>query len=341
MKSTCSFFYASCLTLSLLFGGCNDHSELPSGTDSEWKPIEVSSCRASLGADMVTRASALTEIKVGTLGLYRRGTNGYAALDNIRYTYHEATPETAAQWMSDDATKAIYVNAATASIYGLYPYMEIGGAATNGHGFDGTYVTGMHQQRYYSDSRNEVMISGEVPANNRVPRLELVMKHIYSRLTLRITNETDETLLLKSLTLKPKEVYTTEARVNISTTDPTPEQTNTSLNGYSFPFEINDKVCVDGIALDAVDESIEMIWIPQTFIADMEITIVVKESVSLVESTLTGVIPQADLPKLDPGTKYTLPLKITGPTISLNGNITITDYATNNTTITNNDPIEK
>ena len=326
MKSTCSFFYASCLTLLLLSGGCNDHSELPNGTDSEWKPIEVSSCRTPLGADVVTRASALTEIKGGTLGLYRKPTNGYTALNNVRYTYHEATLETAAQWMSDDASKAIYVNAATASIYALYPYMEIGGAATNGHGFDGTYVTGMHQQRYYGDSRNEVMISGEVPANNRVPRLELVMKHIYSRLTLRIKNVATETILLKSITLKPKTAYTTEARVNVSTTALTPEQTNTSLDGYSFPFEADDEIYTKGILSDAVDESIEMLWIPQTFAADMEITIVFRGAKSLKETTLTATLPQAHLPKLDQATRYTLPLLVAHATIIIGGAVTVQDW---------------
>lgn len=326
MKSTSTFIYASCLTLLLLFGGCNDHSELPGGTDPEWKPIEVSSCRVSLGADVVTRASALTEIKVGALGLYRKAANGYTALNNVRYTYHEATAETAAQWMSDDASKAIYVNATTANIYAIYPYIEIGGSATNGYGYDGTYVTGMRQQRYYSDSRNEVMISGEVPANNRVPRLELVMKHIYSRLTLRIKNMATETILLKSLTLKPKAAYITEARVDVSTTALTPEQTNTSTDGYSFPFEMNDKVCVDGIAVGAVDESIEMLWIPQTFTADMEITIVVSGAESLKETTLIATLPQAHLSKLDQATRYTLPLLVAQDTIIIGGAVTVQDW---------------
>lgn len=326
MKPTCSFFYASCLSLLLLFGGCTERSELLGGTDTEWKPIEISSCRAQLGADVITRASALAEIKAGTLGLYRKATNGYTALNNVRYTYHEATLETAAQWMSDDASKAIYVNAATANIYALYPYMEIGGATTNGHGFDGTYVTGMHQQRYYSDSQNEVMISGEVPANNRAPRLELVMRHIYSRLTVRIKNVTSETLLFKSLTLKPKAAYTTVARVDISKTDLTPEQTSTSSNGYSFPFEVKDEIYANGIASDAVDESIEMIWIPQTFAADMEITIVFSGTKSLKETTLTATLPRAHLPKLDPATRYTLPLLVAHATIIIGGSVTVQDW---------------
>lgn len=326
MESTCSFFYVSCLTLLLLFGGCSEQSELPSGTHLEWKPIEVNSCRVPLGADVVTRASALTEIKGGTIGLYRKPINGYTALNNVRYTYHEATSETGAQWMSDDASKAIYVNAATASIYALYPYMEIGGAATNGHGYDGTYVTDMRQQRYYSDSRNEVMISGEVPANNRVPRLELVMKHIYSRLTLRIRNITTETIFLKSLTLKPKEAYTTEARVNVSTTALTPERTNTSLDGYNFPFEADDEICTKGIFSGAVDESIEMLWIPQTFTADMEITIVVSGAESLKETTFIATLPQAHLPKLVQATRYTLPLQISPATIIIGGSVTVQEW---------------
>lgn len=317
MKPYLFFFYASCLTLLLLFGGCSDDSELPSGTDSEWKPIEVASCRAQLGVNKVTRTSpSLTEIKIGALGLYRKATNGYTALDNVRYTYKEATEDMAARWESDDATKAIYVNAVTADIYAIYPYMEIDGVPTNGHSFDGTFITGMHQQRYYSDSRNEIMISGTCPANNRAPRLELIMQHIYSRLTVRIKNVTNETLLLKSLTIKPKAAYTTEARVNVSETTPTPVQTQTSSDGYPFPFNEMDTVYTKGIASNAVDESIGMIWIPQSFTADIEITIVVSGAKSLPQTTLTATIPQAHLPKLEQGTQHIISLLVKRTTVS-------------------------
>lgn len=152
MKSNHILFYATCLSLLFLFNGCEENSELLGEADAGWKPIEFPSCRAQLGVSGATRASGLTEIKTGTLGLYRKATNGYTELNNVRYTYKEATTETAAGWESDDATNAIYVNAKTADIYAVYPYMEIGGAPTNGHKFDGTNVTGMHQQRYYSDS---------------------------------------------------------------------------------------------------------------------------------------------------------------------------------------------
>lgn len=324
MKSNHILFYATCLSLLFLFNGCEEGSELSGEADAGWKPIEVASCRTQLVSG-VTRASGLTEIKTGTLGLYRKATNGYTKLNNVRYTYKEATTETAAQWESDDATNAIYVNAKTADIYAVYPYMEIGGAPTNGHKFDGTNVTGMHQQRYYSDSRNEVMISGDSPANNRAPRLELVMKHIYSRLTLRIKNASSDAYVIKSVTLKPKAEYTTEAKVDISVTNPVPVQTASSATEYSFPFEAADEVFTKGIASGKEDESVEMIWIPQVFKADMEITVVVcnPSSISFSGITLTAVLPQSDLPKLDQGTRYTVPLKIIGPaTLIIAGSVT-------------------
>lgn len=318
MKPYLFFFYASCLTLLLLFGGCSDDSELPSGTDSEWKPIEVASCRAQLGVNKVTRTSpSLTEIKIGALGLYRKKSENYEALENIRYEYKEATDVMAARWEADDATKAIYVNAATADIYAIYPYMAINGDPTYGYSFDGNSITGMHQQRYYSDSRNEIMISGTCPANNRAPRLELIMQHIYSRLTVRIKNETTDTLRIKALTIQPKAAYTTEASVNVSETTLTPVQTKTSSDGYPFPFNEMDTVYTKGIASNAVDESIEMIWIPQSFTADTEITIVVSgNSLPLPEITLTATIPQKDLPKLEQGTQHIISLLVKGTTVS-------------------------
>lgn len=316
MKPYLFFFYASCLTLLLLFGGCSDDSELPSGTDSEWKPIEVASCRAQLGVNKVTRTSpSLTEIKTGALGLYRKKSENYEALENIRYEYKEATDVMAARWES--TAQAIYVNAKMADIYAIYPYMEINGEPTNEHSFNGTSITGMHQQRYYSDSRNEIMISRTCPANNRAPRLELIMQHIYSRLTVRIKNETTDTLRIKALTIQPKATYTTEASVNVSETTPTPVQTQTSSDGYPFPFNEMDTVYTKGIASNAVDESIEMIWIPQSFTANTEITIVVSgNSLPLPEITLTATIPQAHLPKLEQGTQHIISLLVKGTTVS-------------------------
>lgn len=322
MKLDNIFLNVNCFLLLFLFCGCSGFNELPDKVDAEWKPIEVSSCRAQLGVNVVTHASGLTEIKTGTLGLYRKATNGYKSLNNVRYTYKEATDEIAARWESDDAAKAIYVNGATANIYAVYPYMEINGAPTNGHSFDGTNVAGMHQQRYYSDSRNEVMISGERSANNRAPRLELIMMHIYSRLTVRIKNAEAEALVIKSLTFKPKADYAVEAMVDISTIRPLPVVTATSGEGYSYPFEDTDNIYTSGIASGVVDESIDMIWIPQTFTAGMEISIEVEGVVSETKWKLSTTISQTDLPKLDPETRYILPLKIIGPAkLIIDGNI--------------------
>lgn len=330
MKSNNALFYATCLSLMFLFNGCEEGSELTGETDAGWKPIEVASCRAQLGVSGVTRASSLTEIKTGTLGLYRKATNEYTALNNVRYTYKKATTTTAARWESDNATDAIYVNAKTADIYAVYPYMAIDGEPTNGHQFDGTNVTGMHQQRYYSDSRNEVMISGDSPANNRAPRLELEMKHIYSRLSLHIENSSEQTYIIKSLTLQPKAEYTTEAKVAISASSPMPEKTAGSTQGYSFPFEQTDVVYTKGIAPATTDESVEMIWIPQSFSADMEITIVVGVAADTQQTlwTVTATLPQAHLPQLLPATKYILPLKISSfpATLTIGG---VTEQAWN------------
>lgn len=329
MKSNNTLFYVTCLSLLFLFNGCDEGSELSGEIDAGWKPIEVASCRAQLEVNGVTRALGLTEIKTGTLGLYRKATNGYTALNNVRYTYKEATTATAARWESDDATKAIYVNAKTADIYAVYPYMEINGNPTNGHQFDGTSVTGMHQQRYYSDSRNEVMISGDSPANNRAPRLQLEMKHIYSRLSLHIENSSEQTYIIKSLTLQPKAEYTTEAKVDISASSPMPVKTVGSTQGYSFPFEQTDAVYTTGIAPAAADESVEMIWIPQSFTADMEITIVVGIGVGAQQTlwTVTATLPQAHLSQLLPATRYILPLKISSfPATLTIGDVTIKNW---------------
>lgn len=335
-----SLWMAASLTagILLLLAGCSDTQE-PIEVDGFPVPVEIET--ASLTGEVETRAADVINLEQGSIGLYRTAENDYAPIDNTPYSY------TKGKWTSADPTdkeKTIFVDHRNATLYGYYPYAATPDA-------NGT-VFNLSLKRF--TEADALFYTGNIEnITNRNTALKMQLKPAYSRLTFRLKNYNLPDCVISSMTITPTTsgaTFITDGTIDIHQTTPTVLKGSTTTAKYEFPFKTAgenadadaiaaaDNITVKGIPTGQTDETMDMLWIPQS-LSGIKITIVLHfngESVTPeTANTLSVTISQDKLSQLQQGTQHIIPLLVKGTTIS--GSITIPEL----TTVEASDPFEE
>lgn len=295
----------------LLLAGC---SETPEPVEVVGFPLPIEIETARLAGEVETRASDVKDLKQGAIGLFRTTVNGYDAIDNTPYSYAEG------KWTSGDSednTKTIFVDHRKATLYGYYPYSATPDAS-------GT-VFNLSLKRF-ADA-DALFYTGDMTnITNRNTSLEMQLKPAYSRLTFRLKNHNLPNCVISKMTITPTAgTFITNGTIDIHTTKPAVTQGSNTVSEYDFPFKTAgadaDTITTTGIATGKSDETMDMLWIPQS-LSGIKITIVLHfngENVTPeTNNTLSVTIPQAKLSQLQQGTQHIIPLLVKGTTVTVN-----------------------
>ena len=160
------------LLLPALFS-CSDNSlqEAPGQTDAERAPLQVAGASTGTGIGVQTRSGdGRTELTSGSIGMFLKedGASGYAALNNLRFTY--ATPF----WQADEQ---ILLGTQAATLAACYPYA------------DGRVNPVILRSRQYSAAEDFHYINFRADKETSVIRLDLA--RVYSRIVFNLKANPD------------------------------------------------------------------------------------------------------------------------------------------------------
>lgn len=297
--------------LALLLAGCADTRE-PIEVTGIPVPIEIQ--EASITAEVETRASDVKNLEQGSIGLYRTTDNAYAAIDNIPYSYTDG------KWASADPTdkaKTVFVDHRDATLYGYYPYSTTPDAT-------GT-VFNLALKRF--TEADALFYTGDITGiTNRNTALKMQLKPAYSRLTFHLKNYNLPDCVISSMAVTPTSgTFATDGTIDIHAAGPTVTKGIGTVASYAFPFvtagDNADSITVKGIATGQWDETMDMLWIPQS-LSGFKVTIHLHFSgedintTPSVDNTVSVTIPSSSLSALQQGTQHIIPLLVKGTTIS-------------------------
>lgn len=302
-----------------LLGGCSatDTGEWPEDrTDTTERPLTV--C-AQMEAEVVTRAASALE--TGTMAVFRKTTNGYAALNNIPYTWDAATKS----WKSadaDDKDKTIYVDHRDAQVYAYYPYNPSQGSST-------TFSLAMGR----NTPAKTMLYSASQTVNNRTALASFAMKSGYSRVTFRIQNTNLPSYRITKAAVSFVSAVKSQGTIDISATTPTTTAGSTTVSSFDFGLAAGDSIYDSGIGTGQYDETADLLMIPGQSLPTMTFTIELSmPGASTKYATISATIPAATVSgSLIQGKQYIIPLLLSGTTITFNqtvpplGDITDTD----------------
>lgn len=297
--------------LALLLAGCADTRE-PIEVTGIPVPIEIQ--EASITAEVETRASDVKNLEQGSIGLYRTTDNDYAAIDNIPYSYTDG------KWASADPTdkaKTVFVDHRDATLYGYYPYSTTPDAT-------GT-VFNLALKRF--TEADALFYTGDITGiTNRNTALKMQLKPAYSRLTFHLKNYNLPDCVISSMAVTPTSgTFATDGTIDIHAAGPTVTKGSGTIAKYDFPFvtagDNADSITVKGIATGQWDETMDMLWIPQS-LSGFKVTIHLHfsgediDTTPSVDNTVSVTIPSSSLSALQQGTQHIIPLLVKGTTIS-------------------------
>lgn len=301
---TCHLWLAG---FALLLSACTADADGPvpdAEVDTTERPLTVT---AQLEAAVETRATA-TALETGTLAVFRKTTNGYAALNNVPYTWDT----TDKKWKSADAadkTKTIYVNHQDAEVYAYYPYNSAQGSST---------TFNLTMGRNTPDAT--MLYSATQKVNNRTALATFAMKSGYSRITFRLLNMNLPYCLIKSASVTFGSAMKAQGTIDISAATPTTTATTATNNSYTFSLTA-DSIYKTGIGTGKWDETLDLLMIPGQSVPQMTISVQLTLSGMLSNATTSVTIPATAISgTLVQGKQYIIPLLVKGTTISFASN---------------------
>lgn len=302
---TCHLWLAG---FALLLSACTADADGPvpeEKVDTTERPLTVT---AQVEAEVVTRATA-TALETGTLAVFRKNTNGYAALNNIPYTWNT----TDKKWKSADAAdkaKTIYVNHQDADVYAYYPYDAARGTNTSFN---------LTMGRNTPDAT--MLYSATQKVNNRTALATFAMKSGYSRITFRLLNMNLPYCLIKSASVTFGSAMKTQGTIDISADTPTTTAGSATSSSYAFPLSTPDSIYSSGIGTGKWDETLDLLMIPGQAVPQMTISVQLTLSGMLTNATTSVTIPAGTISgTLVQGKQYIIPLLVKGTTISFASN---------------------
>lgn len=304
---TCHLWLAG---FALLLSACTADADGPvpeADVDTTERPLTVT---AQLEAEVETRAASTTTsaLETGTLAVFRKTTNGYAALNNIPYVWDT----TDKKWKSANAAdkaKTIYVNHQNAEVYAYYPYKSAQGSST---------TFNLTMGRNTPDAT--MLYSATQNVNNRTALATFAMKSGYSRITFRLLNMNLPYCLIKSASVTFGSAMKTQGTIDISAATPTTTATTVTNNSYSFSLTA-DSIYKTGIGTGKWDETLDLLMIPGQSVPQMTISVQLTLSGMLSNATTSVTIPSSAISgNLVQGKQYIIPLLVKGTTISFDSN---------------------
>lgn len=292
----------------LLLSACTADADGPvpeADVDTTERPLTVT---AQLEAEVETRATT-SALETGTLAVFRKTTNGYAALNNVPYTWN-ATDKKWKSANAADKAKTIYVNHQNAEVYAYYPYKSAQGSST---------TFNLTMGRNTPDAT--MLYSATQKVNNRTALATFAMKSGYSRITYRLLNMNLPYCLIKSATVTFGNAMKTQGTIDISAATPTTTAGTTTATTFNFTFAKTDSIHTLGIGTGKWDETLDLLMIPGQSVPQMTITVELTLSGMLTNATTSVTIPPSAITgNLVQGKQYIIPLLVKGTTISFDTN---------------------
>lgn len=154
------------LLVASTLSGCTDENESPSFDPD----ASVGLCIRSVSVADINSTRAATTLTSGNVGVFCLTTNGYAAANNIEYTYH------AVRW--EGVSKLIPLNESDASLCAYYPYSS---SITN------ATAVPLTSQAYAS---NKDLCYSPIVLGNKDTEVSFAMKRAYAKFSLIIYHGT-------------------------------------------------------------------------------------------------------------------------------------------------------
>lgn len=294
------------LMIAIAVSGCNgDMLEMQSGDGMV--PVEVNNV-LSVNADITeSRAASPVTSNGAKMGVFRIGDTKYTAQDNVEYTYSSSTTK----WTS---TAPINVGVQATNLCAYYPYNSV------------TFTTGTTATLVASKYEDGKDVSYATSATNTVtnqnPEASFAMKHAYARIKLAIKrSETNfhGNCNISTVNLRNNTNFFANRTLNIRT-----NSYGGSAEAGGWTYYLNSGNMAPGDTNNAYDVLVP----PQTVSSGLKITLVVDG----VERSAT--IPAASFSSnLNGGLQYSISLLLSDSEVIPNGNVTITEWVTDNSAI--------
>lgn len=323
-----------------LLCSCNSEFMSPDGENGESVPLSISglhlegSLNEENEPDAVTRAVATravtTRVSTGTvttdgaiIKVFQLATNGYMGEYNVKCTY--TTSDGTPQWK---LAKVIGIDKRSSSIVGVYDPNGLGVFPDSN---TGTVTSVNLTAQVFDEKKLWYLDTSHTNVTNTSPTVAFKMAPAYSRIKLSIqrhaTNYVSGNCAITNVNLKSGTVFYSNNSMNISSGA---VQGNATAGGWTYPLNTGN------IAAGATNTAYDVLVPPQSVSSGLTITLTIDNTNRAITIPATQFTSSA----LAAGQQYTIPLMITDTAVTPSGNVTITDYATDDTTIKNDTPTE-
>lgn len=294
------------LMIAIAVSGCNgDMLEMQSGDGMV--PVEVNNV-LSVNADITeSRAASPVTSNGAKMGVFRIGDTKYTAQDNVEYTYSSSTTK----WTS---TAPINVGVQATNLCAYYPYNSV------------TFTTGttatLVASKYEDGKDVSYATSAANTVTNQNPEASFAMKHAYARIKLAIKRSDTNfhgNCNISTVNLRNNTNFFANRTLNIRTSS-----YGGSAEAGGWTYYLNSGNMAPGDTNNAYDVLVP----PQTVSSGLKITLGVDGA------DRSATIPAASFSSnLSAGSQYSISLLLTDSEVIPNGNVTITDWVTDNTPI--------
>lgn len=307
-------YFLGLLALCLL--SCSEESSIVSTSESTPLDVDV---RLEEGA--TTRAGSTPVTTEGAeIGLFRTTDGKYTALYDVKYTYSVADGG-AGQWSSADP---IYMDKRVGKIVAYYD--PNGQVNINQNSFVTNNSLKAQEFKedvlwYFDNSHTNV--------TNANAQISFAMKPAYARIKLSIQRHANYVgdCAITNVNLKSGTVFYSDNSMNISSGA---VQGSATTDGWTYPLNTGN------IAAGDTNTAYDVLVPPQSVVNGLTITLTIDNT----NRAITIPAAQFTSSALAAGHQYTIPLMITDTAVTPSGNVAITDYATDGTTIKNDTPTE-
>lgn len=289
-----------------LTAGCDRDMNTGVPADAQ-VPVEIGG--ATITAGVHTRAAST--ITSGSIGVFRTAANGYTAQYNSQYTYSVG-------W---GPSTVVYVGGANATLCAYYPY----GAVTFTPSSTQCSLIAIN---YNANKDLCYATTGGAAVCNKTPTASFTMTRAYARVKLSITRQASYWGNCNITKVFLKSGSGTGICVSGTLDISNGSYVTGSISALAGAINSGN------MDVGATNTSFDVLVPPQPVNNGLTITLIIDGS----ERAVT--VPAASFSRnLVAGQQYTISLSVTDVSVTLNGNINITDMAPDNTDIKNDDPI--
>lgn len=304
-----------CGLLALCLLSCSEESSIVSTSESTPLDVDV---RLEEGA--TTRAGSTPVTTEGAeIGLFRTTDGKYTALYDVKYTY---TGAGGGQWSS---TTPIYMDKRAGKIVAYYDPNNIVSFKPST-----TETNSNLTAQKFDESKLWYFDNSQPSVNNENAQISFAMKPAYARIKLSIQRHANYVgdCAITSVNLKSGTVFYSDNSMDIRSGA---VQGNAADGGWTYLLNIGN------IAAGDTNTAYDVLVPPQSVSSGLTITLTIDNTNRAITIPATQFTNSA----LAAGQQYTIPLMIAGAAaVTPSGNVTITDYATDGTTIKNDTPTE-